>query len=164
MLRSPFRFLFLVALLAIFTTPIVAADAPPVAAEPTVASQGTPLQISGSVAEPLFLSTGSGTNPDGTCWAQNGCDGGTPVSCGGSSTCQVLSNGVRCDGVSVICQDYCSVQHECNCWCGATPTLSCSSNSGDCEETLSGITCNGEFQGCVVPCYQTCGPRTPQFP
>lgn len=163
MLRSPFRFLCLVALLAVFTTPIVAADAPPVAVEATVASQAAPLQIAGSVAEPLFLS-GSGTNPDGTCWAQNSCDGGTPVSCGGNSTCQVLSNGVRCDGVSFLCPDYCTAQRECNCWCGEPAGLFCSSNSGDCEESASGITCDGQFQGCVVPCYQVCGPRTPQFP
>jgi hypothetical protein len=50
------------------------------------------------------------------CYARNTCSGGTPVECYGQSICEVLSNGVRCDGVFTGCSGgggHCHVDYAC---------------------------------------------------
>jgi hypothetical protein len=88
-----------------------------------------------------------------TCSAMNDCDGGTPVSCTGTSTCTVNSNGVTCDGNFHSCPDFCSVSLVCNCWCGGTATAACTSNSGDCAAYPNkGVSCDGTVFTCFAAC------------
>lgn len=85
------------------------------------------------------------------CSVTNDCDGSTPVTCTGNSSCQTTIAGVKCDGNEVQCPNFCSISQSCQC-CNGTYYGTCWSRRGDCQYTSEGIACNGVTFTCDSTC------------
>jgi len=119
---------------------------------------GGPAVASAAADSPDSLPTEPGLTWLTGCHADKSCGDGTSAHCEGVSSCQVVSNGVRCDGVTTTCPNYCQVQVECSCYCGADAWVSCSSNVGNCQSSGSGVACDGVVHTCFSECRSICGP------
>jgi hypothetical protein len=85
------------------------------------------------------------------CTATKNCSGGAAAQCQGMSTCQVLSNGVQCDGVTTSCPSGgCSVEYYCPMPPFSYPFILSCSGSSSCSTNSSShsITCDGTTFTC----------------
>jgi hypothetical protein len=85
-----------------------------------------------------------------SCSATKTCASGPAKTCNGVSTCQVLTTGVRCDGVTTSCGTACSISYDCpvppftkEWFLSCTGTSSCTRNTSN-----HSITCDGTTKTC----------------